>query len=177
MSNWTSTYLDLLDDLRNADPDRSVFGSEYHQYKLNPPICQSQLSDVETRYNCQFPTEYRRYLLEIADGGAGPGLGIYSLAKALELFDSRRDFPFESEYAFYPPGNGRYSWDDMNSGTLVHSHYGCSMFALLVVRGVSASQIWYDGEDRCKPLATSFSKWVLNWVASALDRVRAQDGG
>lgn len=177
MSNWTTTYIDLLGELRKADPNQSVFGSEYHQYKLNPPISESQLSDIETRYNCRFPIDYRRYLLEIADGGAGPGIGLYSLAKALELFGSRRDFPFESEYAFYPPSNDKYSYDDIHSGTLVLSHFGCSMFALLVVRGVSASQIWYDGEDYCKPLATSFSKWMLNWASSALDELRTEDVG
>ncbi len=177
MADWPNTFLENLNALRTADPGRTVFGSEYHQYKLNPPLSEPLLAEAEDRYGCKFPADYRRYLLEIADGGAGPGLGIFSLAKAVELSDSLRDFPFQTEYSFYPSNDGPYCYDDLHNGSLVLSHYGCSMFAMLIVRGESGSQIWYDGEDYVKPLASNFSEWIVEWATSATTNLGASPAG
>lgn len=68
-----------LDALRSHDPDFFVFGAYRHQYRLGDPISESSLVRIETKLQVGLPEEFRQFLLQIGNGGAGPGLGLERL--------------------------------------------------------------------------------------------------
>lgn len=75
---WTLTTITrLLTQLRRKDSCRSVFGSPTHDYKLNPPISVSTIEEFEARCGIRFPEDYRYFVAEIGNGGAGPYYGLF----------------------------------------------------------------------------------------------------
>jgi hypothetical protein len=71
------TVLRLLEELRRKDRKRTVFGSAEHDYKLNPPIPVSTIEEFEVRNGIRLPEDYRYFITEIGDGGAGPAYGLF----------------------------------------------------------------------------------------------------
>ena len=72
-----ATVLRLLADLRRKDRKRRVFGSAAHDYKLNPPIAASVIEEFETQHGITLPEDYRFFVMEIGNGGAGPYYGLF----------------------------------------------------------------------------------------------------
>jgi hypothetical protein len=70
------TVLRLLAKLRRRDSKRSLFGSAAHDYKLNPPIPASTIQEFEARHGSRLPDDYRYFVTEIGNGGAGPYYGL-----------------------------------------------------------------------------------------------------
>lgn len=66
----------LLDDLRQKDPQRRLFGANGHEYKLNPPLSAPVLEAFEEQHSVSLPADYKTFLLEIGNGGAGPFYGV-----------------------------------------------------------------------------------------------------
>lgn len=73
----------VLERARHIDQKCLLFGASKHQYRLNPPVNESTVRAVETRYGIQFPEDYFRFITGIANGGAGPDYGIMSLEDSL----------------------------------------------------------------------------------------------
>ena len=71
------TIIRLLSDLERKDRRRSVFGSAVHDYKLNPPIPVSTIEEFEARHGIRLPDDYRHFVTEIGNGGAGPYYGLF----------------------------------------------------------------------------------------------------
>ena len=51
------------------------FGAEVHQWKLREPLAKHQIAEFEGVHSIRLPDDYRRFLLEIGDGGLGPSHG------------------------------------------------------------------------------------------------------
>jgi hypothetical protein len=77
-----SGLLAKLAALRAADADRSVFGASAHDYQLAPALSAADLASAETQFGVPFPDDYRRFLLEVGAGGAGPSYGVFPLVHA-----------------------------------------------------------------------------------------------
>ena len=75
--------LEKLAKKRELDPDCIGFGVKKHRYELQPPIEESRLVKLERKYGISLPEEYRHFVLEIGNGGAGPSYGLYSIEGAL----------------------------------------------------------------------------------------------
>ena len=74
-----------LDVLEWMDNDCSaLFGATVHHYQLNPPASEGLLREFETRNEVSLPADYRQFLLQVSNGGAGPYYGLYELAGAKE---------------------------------------------------------------------------------------------
>jgi hypothetical protein len=76
-----STVLQRLADLGLRDRRRRVFGAASHQYKLNPPLPVAVIEAFEKRYGVALPDDYRSFLTEIGNGGAGPSYGLLPFGK------------------------------------------------------------------------------------------------
>lgn len=71
--------LSRLQTLKRLDLDCSCFAAKSHWYDLNPPLSEEEVAQVEAKHGCRFPDEYRRFITEIGNGGAGPAYGVFPL--------------------------------------------------------------------------------------------------
>lgn len=76
-----SAVLRHLAELDRRDPRRKVFGSGGHDYKLNPPLPVAVIETFEGRHGVSLPEDYRHFITEIGDGGAGPYYGVLPFGK------------------------------------------------------------------------------------------------
>lgn len=76
MRDWKQRHL-LLRELASKDPTLKIFGASTHRYQLNSPLQEADISALEDRYRVRFPEEYRSYLSQFSNGGAGPGYGVF----------------------------------------------------------------------------------------------------
>jgi len=56
-----------------------VFGSENHAFRLNPPLHEAQVIAFEQLHSVLLPPDYRHFLTDIGNGGAGPFYGVFPL--------------------------------------------------------------------------------------------------
>ena len=64
-----------------------VFGAGAHGFHLNPTLPETAVSDFERRYVVTLGADYRKFLTNIGNGGAGPCYGIFPLGYADDAFD------------------------------------------------------------------------------------------
>jgi hypothetical protein len=73
--------LEKIKKLKDLDAERKIFGAKYHDYQLNPCLDEETINSLEKRYGIKLPDEYRKFLLEIGNGGAGPYYGLFKLGE------------------------------------------------------------------------------------------------
>ena len=178
--------IDRLDFLRRTDPGFTRFGSAGHRYLLNQPLTEPEVTAFEARHGVSLPEDYRAFLLEVGDGGAGPFYGIFRLDRS--DLPARYDddllpgflagtFPHtlpwnelgdrspEAEDEYFDPAQIR--------GSLNLSHQGCGYMVRLVLNGPRRGTLWEDG--RCSdmgitPFAPDFPTWYLRWLRDPKSR-------
>lgn len=155
-----------LNQLAILDATFEVFGSESHQYHLNPCSQDADIQIFEAKHNITLPSEYRQFLLEVGNGGAGPGYGLYSIP-GLSSASAIAATPYQVNYEILSqPFMLTEAWNDLDliikntagmvinndayldnkfiQGTLTMANYGCGMYALLVITGEQQGKIWID---------------------------------
>ena len=60
----------------------NAFGAEHHRFELGPRLPEVVVAEFEDRHEVELPPEYRRFLIELGNGGAGPGYGLTPLNRA-----------------------------------------------------------------------------------------------
>lgn len=68
-----------LQQLKHTSPYSKFFGSQSHGSEVNPTIDERVLSDFEAQYRVVLPADYRGFLLQVGNGGAGPSYGLFPL--------------------------------------------------------------------------------------------------
>ncbi len=63
--------LDKLSQARSADAKLKVFGANAHGYAIHAPTSAQDLSNIEASLAITLPEAYRRFVLEIGNGGDG----------------------------------------------------------------------------------------------------------
>lgn len=77
----STRILEKLDTLGRLDGDREIFGASFHDYQLSPCLGKTDINSVEEKYHVQLPVDYRQFLLEVGNGGAGPYYGVFRLGE------------------------------------------------------------------------------------------------
>lgn len=133
------------------DSECLAFGVLRHRYQLRPPSKDSDVHSLEATYGIRLPPDYRRFITEIGDGGAGPSCGLYSAKGTLSgkgdvtygRFQSggahRIDEPFVRPN--YPKCGG---YDEC--GLLLLCQHGCAHSVFLVVSGSQSGTVWEYSE-------------------------------
>lgn len=167
------------------------FGYDGHKMKLNSPISQNNLEALEQKYQVVFPEDYRLFLLNVANGGAGPGYGLEDIESGISyqrVFYPQdilsRAFKHQEEYNYYNDpeldelekllDDGHISEADfdlqleyLTAGTLVLCHEGCGHLYRLVVTGPTRGQVWIDSDvsdQGYSNLKISFYQWYDRWL-------------
>ncbi len=181
----TGTRAAVVEKLERAAADprlRDSFGAGHHRYRLNAVLPEHEVAAFEAAHGIRLPESYRAFLLEVGDGGAGPGYGLLRLADAYaEVSGSfpghlRAPSPFrpgqwyENEWwdAFWGPDDR----PDPVQGTLAVVHHGCTGYTHLVVSGPGRGRLVnldlngvpapYVLEDE------SFLVWYHRWLDESL---------
>jgi len=102
---------------------------------------------LEKKFNISLPKEYRDFILNIGNGGAGTGYGLYSLEGAL-LGESDDIYPYKSSKKgkeisknFIRP-DMMLDDDNDDEGLLLLSQHGCGNDDFLIVAGDEKGFIW-----------------------------------
>jgi len=108
-------------------------------YAMRPPIEPMKLAQLERQHGIELPDDYRAFLLEIGNGGAGPGYGLYGLEAALE---ERGPGVWGLSDPFIPPASTA-DWIDVRAPGMLLIHYnGCAYYDGLVVTGPARGTTW-----------------------------------
>jgi SMI1 / KNR4 family (SUKH-1) len=153
----------LLTQLAILDTTFQVFGSESHQYQFNPCLQEEEIQAFEAKYNIRLPYEYRNFLLEVGNGGTGPGYGLYKLpgleneseitaiptkknesllCKAFPLKEAWNDLSLIKDEA--DSESNPYFDSKFVQGTITIANYGCGIYAMLIITGEQQGKIWID---------------------------------
>jgi hypothetical protein len=134
---------------------------------LYPPASTDQAEKAERDHSIHLPVAYRRFLLEVGDGGWLWGWPLYPLAKAVSITGGSlaASFPFTGNWrideqveATLISENRDY---DLN-GALPIFHFGCTHSDILVTSGTHAGTVMYDG------LGTDQGLYPLHYRSRAL---------
>jgi hypothetical protein len=145
------TFADIrerLADLNRLDSGRKIFAADKHKYRLNPPLRPDRVEQVETLIRCRLPQQYRQFVTDFADGGAGPGYGIFPLERLLKpgqdrswMADLAQPFPAPTTVAVMREIG--YS----APGVLMVSEIGCGAHYWLVLSGPQRGFVWVQNPD------------------------------
>lgn len=154
--------------LKEADPSCELFGARRHKYNFNSPLKESEVESFERRFNIRLPEDYRCFIMNIGNGGAGPYYGLETLENSLfadldfkrenEFVDPSIPFPITEPWNLEYEGNEddesevesfdeQYFDPKWDSGILRICNFGCGVTMNLVVNGAEYGHIWVD--DRC----------------------------
>jgi len=66
-----------------------AFGFEGHGFRMKPVLSESEAAAFEQDHKIVLPSDYRRFVIELGDGGAGPFYGVFPLGFMDDNFDLR----------------------------------------------------------------------------------------
>ena len=139
--------LDKLKTKKELDPSCIGFGVEGHSYKLNSTITEKELDKLEKKFDISLPEDYRFFVLNIGNGGAGPSYGLYSIQGALTgicpTYSRYRGNKVGKEITrnFIRPDeidDDEYEED----GMLILCQHGCANDDFLIVNGSERGFVW-----------------------------------
>ena len=150
-----------------------------HGFELRAPLSERTVRDYERRHGVTLPDQYRRFVTEVGDGGAGPNYGLFRLRDVFEepwLGRGDPTKPFRHTHAWNLPRakqRERAYWHPRwLDGAVPISHHGCGYLDWLVVNGPFAGTLWYDAREHLGGLVPLFHRrarlvfdvWYLEWL-------------
>jgi len=162
--------LEKFNCLKNIDKNHKIFGASSHEYKFEKPLKEEEIIAFETKYNVTIPCEYKLFMMEVGNGGAGPFYGIIPFENCLYsdidnpnekyLLNPSIKFPHNTEWNIEFDGEykdenekaieefeNEYFDDKYITGAIRICNFGCGVSINLIVNGEEFSHIWTD--DRC----------------------------
>lgn len=147
---------------------------------IGPRRTEAELAAFERAYGVALPREYRRFLLEVGDGGEGPPhYGIVPLGHVPDDYQLSADEVL-GRLAEPFPETEAWVWEDepdpdperieaVGSGALVLGTDGCGLYSLLVVTGDERGKIWTLADVGVAPVdpPADFLSWYEDWLATS----------
>jgi len=190
-----------LKELKRKDPGFQVFGASSHRYMNKGRLYEHEVRSFENRFNIHLPPEFREFILQMGNGGAGPYYGLEALEDGLFLdLDYKRktdltnpalEFPLTEawnleladlgEEEYFQKKDDEYFDSKWTNGLLRISNFGCGVSMNLVVNGKEYGNIWVD--DRCNDGGIfpdryfgnagriTFLTWYELWLDKSLNEV------
>jgi hypothetical protein len=182
-----------LEELKKKDKEMMVFGAGDdkfygtigHHYELNPVLSEEEIVIVEKKLGISLPEEYRAFIKEHGNGGAGPAWGLFTLENTYPEEEFLKDYPefcsmtcdYGDDYANGIRGQKEklkdpYYMETVEGfgGFLKLSNYGHQMTAYMVVGGdQQVGKMWFLNEDGDKLQIAPMMKEGEDWQVSFLD--------
>jgi len=79
MAEKLSRITDSILHLQREQPQ--LFGAGQHKFRLNPKLPDADVIAFEKLHNIRLPDDYREFLVNVGNGGAGPFYGIFPLGQ------------------------------------------------------------------------------------------------
>lgn len=89
MQSEFSALREGLGLLQKKVTSRPVFGADKHNFIAHSCLSEMQISDFEKLHRVTLPPEYRDFLLQVGNGGAGPSYGLFRLGEMDDGFDEK----------------------------------------------------------------------------------------
>lgn len=168
-----------LKHLKECDKNKILFGAEDHNYELGLPLEEEEIVQFEQEFGIEIPKEYRAFLKNIGDGGAGPGYGLYSLEQIKSELNNMsknylsKEFPLKKEWNKDISDDNK-TYDFYRQGTITLSHLGCGYYHFFVLNGSERGSIWHDGragDFGISPLRVKFIQWYKDWIDYSIKRI------
>lgn len=145
-----------------SGPRRAVRwpGWRSHGGRFDAALSSDELASVEA-VTGPLPSDYRRFLTQVAGGGAGPGYGLVPPTEARALLGSKGYFEADD--------GGELEGDPQ--GVLLLADAGCGVVWLLVLCGPHRGEVWaaaYGSDERYHRVADSFDRWFWGWLDDAI---------
>lgn len=153
-------YLRDNEDFSSADNPHTYFSSRY-RYQLGPCLEESNIRSIEKQYRLTIPDDYRRFLIEVGNGGAGPAWGLYSIEEGFKKLEFElknipnffeRPFPHTTTWEEPDEACGEDNLDQA-TGSLPICNFGCAIDFILVLIGPEQGNIWMDDRATCNGIA------------------------
>ena len=170
MDNQIERIKTKIEQLKTLDSKLTVFGSQRHNYQLNPTVSPDQVRRFELTNGVTLPKEYADFITNIGNGGAGPYYGLEPLENTLfddldykhpdSLLDPGKPFihtePWNLEFQPTTDENEeefqkqltafdeRYYDKELMNGVIAICNFGCAVSLNLVVNGEEYGYIWTD---------------------------------
>jgi hypothetical protein len=151
-------YLRQHEDFDNTDAAQErqwqLHAIRKHRYHLSPPLAEAEVAKFEAEYRIDLPADYRLFLLEIGNGGAGPGYDLLELNSMIrEKDDLARPFPFTTTITTDACDHllqMHDDWDEaeafLSAGHIMVGYSGCQCWDILIITGDQRGYMWYmDG--------------------------------
>ena len=127
---------------RKHDRGCRNFGAGKHGYRLGPPLSVSRIAAFEVESGVALPEDFRRFVTEVGNGGAGPAYGWPDFHPELTLY---REPPWR--LPFEAPREDDDDDDDYElTGYIEMSEHGCGIFDFLVVSGAERGNVWFSDD-------------------------------
>lgn len=182
---------DLILHLRSrvgGNGARTWMGSrhpELERAEVHPPASSAEIQEAEDQLGRALPAAVRRVYAEVANGGFGPGYGLWGLISGHQDDDS-----VVSRYALYTgapePGYENWLWP---RSRIVVAHWGCAIVSCLDLAEEGTPVYRFDpagfisrgdaadmGEDPSSSLedfftreSDSFVAWMRAWLEGTLE--------
>lgn len=103
-----------LDALRLRDGKLERFGAMEHGYLLQRPLPEPMIAEFEDKHRIQLPSEYRHFIGQIGNGGAGPYYGLFRLGEMDDgfAFSTWQDSQFVGKLCVPWPHRNRWNLSD-----------------------------------------------------------------
>ena len=178
----------VLTRLRATDPAMKRFGADAHGYRLNPPLTEPEAVAVERWLGVTLPAEYRAFVTQVGDGGAGPGYGVHSLCDQMVAAQSAgKKARRRSERFLEPPDPARPFGRPMTvaeagrlggfptHGLIALCETGCGGAYCLVTAGFEPGWVWSHDNGGFYAPAYTHDPIYPEGGATVADRLRIND--
>ncbi len=127
-------------------------------------ISEVELLKLEARYRINLPASYRGFVRTVANGGIGPGEGLFDVRTALTS-----DKLVGDPGATFLGGALEESGPPRPDGVLVLAHVGHGDHHVMVIAGTHIGRVWSLGPTGFKPCLrrgqpTGFLDWYDAWL-------------
>lgn len=186
-----------LSQAKEADKNLEVFGTDAHQYHLNPPVSEAEVLAFEEKYGVSLPEDYRAFVQTIGDANAqkldtmvGPYYGLYAFGTQVDDLLYKGSETYLKAPCALSPDMTQEEWEALSSpllmdeeeeeytqqcgkvfgGLLSLGSQGCAYYHALVLTGPYAGRVVNVNWDLLKPVF-AFETNFLDWYERYLDEV------